>query len=252
MRHSVSSLIALVVLVAQVPLAVGFAPQTCSVEGRISSSSLRAVESPTATDFVSDVFQKFNLGRVSKGNGDSTRNDLADQLITTCIKLGQVGSKLSEEERARIDSIATLLSAFSDPAPAKFDLQGTHNLVYSASSGGSSGAIGPFVGEVTQSFLSEEKFINRVELFNGLLKIELNAERKILDNTRIRVTFKQTVVSIFGKEVVRKDVNGQGVWKCEFAGTVNLPKSGGKEGETEQVLVRVLKTPSTFVLVQKQ
>ena len=118
---------------------------------------------------------------------------------------------------------------------------------YSASPGGSSGAIGPFVGRVTQSFLDEEKFINRVELLNGAFKIELNAERKVLDDTRIRVMFKETVVSLFGKELIRKNVKGQGVWKCEFAGTVNLELNGN----SETVFLRVLKTPSTFVIAQK-
>ncbi|KAL3794313.1 hypothetical protein HJC23_012438 [Cyclotella cryptica] len=212
-----------------------------------SLAPLRAVESPTS--FVSDVIKKFYLGNFRGDNGSSTRDDLADQLIKTCKKLGQVGSKLSQEDRASIDDIANMLSAFSERAPAKFDLQGTHSLVYSASPGGSSGAIGPFVGKVTQSFLNEEKFINRVELLNGIFKIELNAERRVLDDDRIKVTFKETAFSLFGIEVIRKEVKGQGVWRCVFAGTVNLPK---EDGEVERVLVRVLKTPSTFVIVQRQ
>ena len=213
------------------------------------SSALHAVDSPT--NFVSDVIKKFNVGKISKGNGDNARDELANQLIMTCKQLGQVGSKLSEEERASIDGVANMLSAFSDSSPAKFDLQGDHDLVYSASPGGSSGAIGPLTGKVTQSFLDENRFINRVELLNGVFKIELNAERKVLDDTRIRVIFKQTVVSLFGNEIVRKDVKGQGVWSCAFAGIVNLPKENGQRGDVEKVFLRVLKTPSTFVIAQK-
>jgi hypothetical protein len=170
---------------------------------------LHAVES--STTFVSDDVKEVNEGNSRNGNGSSTRDDLANELIKTCKKLGQVGSKLNEGDRAKIDDIANMLSAFTESAPAKLDLRGTHNLVYSASPGGSSGAIGPFVGKVTQSFLDEEKFINRVELLNGILKIELNAERRVLDDTKIKVTFRETVVSLCGIEVVRKEVKGQGV-----------------------------------------
>ena len=228
------------------PIALAFAPPSRGIERRRVTPLSQAVESPT--NFLSGIIKKFNVGNViSIGNGDSARDDLANKLITRCKELGQVGSKLSEDEQSSIDDFANMLSAFSDGSPAKFDLEGDHNLIYSASPGGSSGAIGPFVGRVTQSFLDEEKFINRVELLNGAFKIELNAERTVLDDTRIRVMFKETVVSVFGKELIRKDVKGQGVWKCEFAGTVNLEING----KSEAVFLRVLKTPSTFVIAQK-
>ncbi|KAL7518569.1 hypothetical protein ACHAWX_003383 [Stephanocyclus meneghinianus] len=245
--------IALALLLIFAPSALCFSalsksyPRSCTV----TSSSLRAVERPTT--IASDDIKEVSVGNDRDGVCSSTtRDDLANELIKTCKKLGQVGSKLSDVDRDKIDDIARMLSAFTESAPAKFDLRGTHNLVYSASPGGSSGAIGPFVGEVTQSFLDEEKFINRVELMKGILKIELNAERRVLDDNKIRVTFKQTAVSLFGMEVVRKEVKGQGVWRCVFAGTVNLPKENGLGGEVEKVLVRVLKTPSTFVIVQRQ
>lgn len=239
--------VALAILVAQ---AVGFAPPNAGSRFACPTQ-LHAVESPTS--FFSDIVKKFNQRNTSASddNGHSSRDSLANQLITRCKQLGQVGSKLSEEDRESIDDIANMLSAFSDSSPARFDLRGNHDLVYSASPGGSSGAIGPFVGKVTQSFLDEEEFINRVELLNGAFKVELNAGRKILDDTRIRVMFKQTSVYLFGNEVARKDVKGQGVWSCDFAGIVNLPKENGFDGETEEVFLRVLKTPSTFVIVQK-
>ena len=246
-----STLAVLVVAVFAVltPFALGFLRPSES-RGLNRFGMLHAVESPTNID---GVLRKFNVRNIiSTGNGDSSRDNLANQLIAKCKKLGQVGSKLSEEERASIDDIANMLSAFSDSSPAKYELSGDHDLIYSASPGGSSGAIGPFVGKVTQSFLDAEKFINRVELLNGALKIELNAERKVLDDTRIRVMFKQTVVSLFGNEVLRKDVKGQGVWNCDFAGVVNLPlNASDSDTETERVFLRVLKTPSTFVIVQR-
>ena len=43
----------------------------------IMSSALHAVDSPT--NFVSDVIKKFNVGKISKGNGDNARDELANQ-----------------------------------------------------------------------------------------------------------------------------------------------------------------------------
>ena len=167
--------IVLALLLLLTPSALSFStptstyPRSTGIGRRVAYSSLlRAVESPNS--IVTDGIQKFDVGNNGDCFGSSNRDDLANQLIKTCKKFGQVGSKLNEEDRANIDDIASMLSAFSEPAPAKFDLKGTHDLVYSASPGGSSGAIGPFVGKVTQSFLNKEKFINRVELLNGIFK----------------------------------------------------------------------------------
>ena len=117
-------------------------------------------------------------------------------------------------------------------------------MVYSASPGGSSGAVGPFVGKVSQSFLNEDQFINRVELLGGIVKVELNADRKVLDGKRIRVKFRETVISLFGKEVKRGEAKGAGIWDHVFSKSVNV--------NGEKMLLRILKTPSTFIIVQKE
>ena len=91
-------------------------------------------------------------------------NELATKLINKCKEYGQIGSKLTEEQQTIIDELASALIPYSDTAPAQVDLQGRHVLIYSASPGASSGALGPFVGSVSQSFLDEERFINRVEI----------------------------------------------------------------------------------------
>jgi hypothetical protein len=78
----------------------------------------------------------------------------------------------------------------------------------------------------------------------GPLKIELNADRKVLDEKRIRVMFKETAFYLFGKEVKRSDVKGAGVWDYQFSGKVIV--------NGERMFLRVLKTPSTFVIAQKE
>ncbi len=172
-------------------------------------------------------------------------NNIASKLLATCAEYGQVGSKLTEEERTIIDDTAASLNPSSSPSPAKIELSGKHELIYSASPSASSGALGPLTGKVTQSFLDETRFINRVEFFAGAFKIELYAERKVLDDTRIRVKFKETVISLLGQEVKRFEAKGSGIWDYVFAGPVTTPSG-------EKMLLRVMKTPSTFVIVQKE
>ena len=173
------------------------------------------------------------------------KHDLAAKLLSTCDEYGQVGSKLSDEQRSIIDDIAASLGQYSSPSPAKIDLKGKHELVYSASPSASSGALGPLTGKVSQSFLDETMFINRVEFFGGIAKIELYAERKVLDDNKIRVKFKETVMSVFGKEVKRFEAKGSGIWDYVFAGSITQPSG-------EKLFLRVMNTPSTFVIVQRE
>lgn len=179
---------------------------------------------------------------------NTKKNELASILLNTCAEYGQIGAKLTEKQRAVIDNLALSLAPYSDSAPAQFDkehLRGRHELIYSASQGASSGAIGPLVGTVSQSFLDEVRYINRVELFGGLVKIELNAQRELLSDNKVRVKFEETTFYLFGMEVKRGEAKGAGVWDYIFSGHVTIDGS-------EKMLLRVMKTPSTFVIVQRQ
>ena len=64
------------------------------------------------------------------------------------------------------------------------------------------------------------------------MKISLFAEREVLDDDKIRVTFKETAGACFGKQLFRKEIQGSGVWKQRFV-------------DDE---LRVMNTPSIFVL----
>ena len=96
-------------------------------------------------------------------NNEDEVNELASRLLKTCAEYGQIGSKLSDEQRANIDDLASLLGPYSDRAPAQCDLRlrGRHTLIYSASPGASSGALGPLVGAVSQSFVDEVRLFLR-------------------------------------------------------------------------------------------
>jgi hypothetical protein len=137
--------------------------------------------SPFANDKYLRVVSTLHVTSLQSNNSikEDTKNELASQLLSTCAKYGQIGAKLTDEQRAIIDNLALSLAPYSDSAPAQYDkeyLRGRHELIYSASQGASSGAIGPLVGTVSQSFIDEVRYINRVELFGGLIKIELNAQ----------------------------------------------------------------------------
>lgn len=87
------------------------------------------------------------------------------------------------------------------------------------------------------------RYINRVELFGGLVKIELYADRKALSESKVRVKFNETAFYLLGNEVKRGEAKGSGVWEYIFSGFVTV--------DGERILLRVMKTPSTFVIAQR-
>ena len=92
------------------------------------------------------------------------RTVLVQELLQEASKVGQVGSLASEEERARLVSLAEQLTSYSDPNPAMVPLDGIHELVYSAAPGASSGRISgggsgiSIVGKVSQKFETDSIF----------------------------------------------------------------------------------------------
>lgn len=162
------------------------------------------------------------------------------QVLDLAEQFGPVGVRQPEESQQRILDAALALKSVGS-APARVELNGIHNLVYSSAPGGSSGKLGFIDGQVTQTFLDEKTFINAVQV--GPIRIALTAEREVKNDTTIKVTFHKTTVSVFGKQLVEKETGGGGVWKYIYAGVVT-DKKGAKK------LVRVMETPSLFVLEQ--
>ncbi|CAE8621413.1 unnamed protein product [Polarella glacialis] len=82
-------------------------------------------------------------------------------------------------------------------------LKGVWELLYSTAPGGSNGKVGPFIGSVTQTFVDDLRFVNAVELF-GALKVSLEAEREVLDDSRIQAaknTLMQQTSSIANNNI---------------------------------------------------
>ena len=74
---------------------------------------------------------------------------------------------------------------------------------------------------MTQTFVNDVDFINAVT-FGDLAKISLYAVREVMDDERIKVTFKSTGISVLGgqfgpwRELFRKEIGGAGVWKQRY------------------------------------
>ena len=169
------------------------------------------------------------------------RTTLLDQVLRLGYELGPVGVYSSSERQEKLLELARQLEPFSDEEPARAPLRGVHSLIYSAAPGGSSGKLlGPIHGRVTQEFVDETVFINAVEL--GPLKISLQAERKAKTDEICTVSFRKSVVELFGKKVVEKDIGDGGSWKYIFAGEATDPETN------QPVYVRVMETPSLFLL----
>ncbi|GAX27094.1 hypothetical protein FisN_13Lh362 [Fistulifera solaris] len=155
-------------------------------------------------------------------------------------KLGPVGTFRSMKDQDDVLSAAKQLSG-SDPRPADVPLQGVHRLVYSGAPGASSGKLfGKVAGQVTQTFVNSTHFINAVEW--GPLKIELLARRQRKNAKQLDVFFEETTIRVFGQPVSSKRLPGTsgGSWKYLWVGVV-------EEGSNRK-LVRVMETPSLFVL----
>lgn len=168
----------------------------------------------------------------------SEREGSRAALERLCLQTPQNGVGATPERQAEIaDAIAALKPHCAD-APARIPLNGVYELLYCSSKGGSSGKVGPFVGKVTQTFVDDLNFINAASFFDDWVRLSLYATRDVIDDTRIRVSFKQTTLQLFGTEVFRKDITGSGVWEQQFV--------------SESADLRVMLTPSIFVLRKSQ
>ena len=163
-------------------------------------------------------------------------------LLDAISEAGVVGVDATEEQQAQIETLASGLAGTGDAsAQARVPLGGTYDLLYSMSKGGSNGKVGPFTGQVTQIIVNEKSFINQVELFGGVVTVQLHAEREIIGDEQIRVQFVETVFKLFGQEVKRQPTKGQGVWE-------QLYVESGPDGTAS---LRVMRTPSLFILRQR-
>jgi hypothetical protein len=187
----------------------------------------------------------------------TTNNNIADPTTTALVRnllqlgrqYGPVGDRQPKEVQERVLAAARALSkraATTTVPPDRYahrPLTGTHDLVYSSAPGGSSGKLGPFDGRVRQTFVDDTTFVNSVEL--GPLTISLTATREIRNDDTMAVFFQSTTVQLWDRfTVLSRSITGGGIWQVLYVGTI----VDDFDGRTK--LVRVMETPSLFVLEQ--
>lgn len=188
---------------------------------------------------------KYGSKRIHMASSRRSEDQLIEELLIASRKAGPVGSLATEEEREKVNNIAQELSKVGkgERNPAKVPLRGTHDLVYSAAPGGSSGRlVGPISGKVTQEFLDDDiTFINSVKL--GPLEICLQAEKEVKNNKQNTVFFRKSIVKLLGNTIVEKDIKGNGIWNYLYMGKI-------RDSNGNLKLLRVMETPSLFVIEQ--
>jgi hypothetical protein len=203
---------------------------------RFKSNHLQATENSPA---------KADASTVTTGSGDTTnRDELVRHVLRLGRQYGPIGNRQTAECQAQILEAALALEPYSDPAPARIPLTGVHRLVYSDSTGASSGTLfGPVHGLVTQEFVNATAYINAVTL--GPLILSVLASRQAQNDNVLTVTFHSLTVQLFGNTILTKEIVGGGTWDMIFTGTV-LNDDG------RPTLVRILRAPSLFIIEQPQ
>eukprot|EP00979_Chaetoceros_neogracilis_P010988 scaffold2640_cov256-Chaetoceros_neogracile.AAC.2 len=182
------------------------------------------------------------------------------QLIQSLLELTRHetdGTKLLFDERESINDIVKSLEAlsientFTDTNGVDYTsipLEGEHKLIY-IDSERTPQYIGPFKGSTTQYFGDETMFENRLTF--GPIQIALTADRKRMDESRMKIKFQSFGVKVFGSELVKKELKQQGVWKMVFVGMVKDNLRTDDIGGAKNILLRVMRTPSLYILAKE-
>jgi len=180
----------------------------------------------------------------------------SNELIQSLLELTRHetdGTRLPTSQRESINDIVQRLEDFSGDDDedgvdyTSIPLEGEHRTVY-IDSERTPQYVGPFKGTTTQYFIDEEMFQNRLTL--GPFQIALSAKRVGMDGRRLKIKFISTGVNLFGKELVKKELKAQGVWKMVFVGEVNDQTRIDDGGKGKKILLRVMRTPSLYILAK--
>lgn len=114
----------------------------------------------------------------------------------------QNGTDRSEAQRKELASIISQLNELNPTAaPATADLAGTEWVIlYTDSTGNSSGKLGPLVGKTGQRFPADTpgQYVNYASFLGGALVVELQGEYVAKGDARINLLFKSTSFSFLG------------------------------------------------------
>ena len=148
------------------------------------------------------------------------------------------GTDRSAAQKEALSALVDRLAAVNPTRePARIDLRDSSwELVYTDSSGNSSGKLGPLVGKVTQEFDGAAGYANVVTL--GPLEVRLVASYTVKDSRALVVQFESIGVSVAGFQLLSKPFptpKPRGNWAMLFA-------------DTDTRILRVPETGNVFVL----
>ena len=159
------------------------------------------------------------------------------------------GTKLPPDQRETINSLVESLEKMTSQDESldmtSTPLEEEHRLIY-IDSKQTPQYIGPFKGMTTQYFINEQEFQNRLSV--GPIQVALTSLTEHMDAYRMKVKFKSFVFKVFGNEVVKKELKQQGVWKMVFVGEV---VDDSENGNRKKILLRIMRTPSLYILVKE-
>jgi hypothetical protein len=143
------------------------------------------------------------------------------------------GVDRSAEQRSALSVLlARLATANRTGQPARVNLRNSAwRLMYTDSTGNSSGKLGPFIGAVTQLFDGDCGYANVVTL--GPLSVSLQASYKAQDDRTLAVQFESLGASLFGAELLSKpfpEPKPRGTWRMSFVDrdwrALTVPETG--------------------------
>ena len=147
-----------------------------------------------------------------------------------------LAKKLGEEQEE-------LLKGKTPPVePTSVPLKGLHPLIY-CDSKTLNQSVGPIPLKIQQNFIDSKRFQNVATAPGGWLQFTLSADREVMKQSRVKVSFRELNISLFGLDVVKKELKQQGIWKFLYCG------EGIVDGR--RMLVRVMLTPGLYILTQE-
>eukprot|EP00291_Cryptomonas_curvata_P000962 CAMPEP_0172189984 /NCGR_PEP_ID=MMETSP1050-20130122/22849_1 /TAXON_ID=233186 /ORGANISM="Cryptomonas curvata, Strain CCAP979/52" /LENGTH=196 /DNA_ID=CAMNT_0012864783 /DNA_START=180 /DNA_END=767 /DNA_ORIENTATION=+ len=164
---------------------------------------------------------------ISDATSDTQRIQAKEDFLAAAKAGPKNGVGCTPEQREEIEGKLAILAELNptkEPAyallrPPFTYFDGTFALVYTNTTGGSSGKLGPLVGDVTQTFegmrdLDAMGFARRGVFTNaaafGPLRTALRARCEAKSERRLTIVFEELSVSLFGIELQRKPFQAGG------------------------------------------
>ncbi|KAJ8606032.1 hypothetical protein CTAYLR_010788 [Chrysophaeum taylorii] len=155
------------------------------------------------------------------------------------------GIRASDEAAAEIAALIAGLENANPTADIATSglLDGTWQLVYTTTKGSSAGALGPFVGTVSQIIdLGAGSYVNLVEL--PLLTGKLGATWDVEGPDTWTVNFEFIEFFLFGQSVTKKPLTAKGTWEMTYLDSdFRILRAQGKKDAPPNVYVLKRRAP---------